>query len=138
MAVSDTDRQAAESWMQQETARHPIAVAARYNRRMDRIVVALDNGVELMFRPALAQGLEHATADDLATIEISPSGMGLHWPSLDADLYVPGLLAGALGSKRWMEVRQTATEKLVRGGATTAGSRTIGRASGRPRKTTVI
>jgi hypothetical protein len=26
----------------------------------------------------------------------------LHWPLLDADLYVPGLIEGALGLHRWM------------------------------------
>jgi Protein of unknown function (DUF2442) len=36
-------------------------------------------------------------------IKISPNGLGLHWPLLDADLYVPGLIEGAFGSRRWMQ-----------------------------------
>lgn len=133
MVITDTDRQTAESRMRQESARHPVAVAARYNRRMGRIVITLDNGVELMFRPALAQGLEHATAADLATIEISPSGQGLHWPSLDADLYVPGLLSGVLGSKQWLANRPTETDQHAQGTTKAVGSRT----GIRSRKTTV-
>jgi hypothetical protein len=27
----------------------------------------------------------------------------LHWPLLDADLYVPSLIEGAFGSRRWMQ-----------------------------------
>jgi hypothetical protein len=29
--------------------------------------------------------------------------LGLRWPLLDADLYVPGLIEGAFGSHRWMQ-----------------------------------
>jgi hypothetical protein len=38
----------------------------------------------------------------LSKIEISPSGLGLHFPAIDADLYLPALLDGFLGSRRWM------------------------------------
>jgi len=30
------------------------------------------------------------------------TGLGLHWPKLDADVYVPALLQGVFGSKQWM------------------------------------
>ena len=50
------------------------------------------------FPPHLAGGLDQAKPDDLVDIEISPSGLGLHFPKLDADLYLPALLEGALGS----------------------------------------
>jgi hypothetical protein len=41
-------------------------------------------------------------------IEISPSGLGLNFPALDADLYVPALLQGLLGSQAWMSQRAAA------------------------------
>jgi len=41
--------------------------------------------------------------DQLRKIKISPNGLGLHWPLLDADLYVPDLIEGAFGSRRWMQ-----------------------------------
>src|ERR1700683_2087116 len=41
----------------------------------------------------------------LEEIEISPSGFGIHFPKLDVDIYLPGLLEGFLGSKRWMAAR---------------------------------
>ena len=54
------------------------------------------------FRSDLPRGLKDADEDDLRDIEISPTGLDLHWPRLDADLYVPGLLAGRTGSLAWM------------------------------------
>ena len=78
------------------------AVSARYDRRSSRVVVNLSTGVQVAFPAALAEGLAGASPVDLSAIEISPSGLGLHWPSLDADLYVPSLLVGIFGSKRLM------------------------------------
>lgn len=78
------------------------AVRARYDRRAARIVVGLSNGVQIAFPAHLAEGLAEASADDLSDIEISPTGLGLHWPRLDADLYVPALMQGVFGSRTWM------------------------------------
>ena len=36
-------------------------------------------------------------------MEISPNGLGLHWPQLDANLYVAALIEGAFASRRWMQ-----------------------------------
>jgi hypothetical protein len=74
----------------------PAAVAARYDAKRDRVVVALTSGGEIAFPPRRAQGLERAKPSDLAVIEISPSGLGLHFPKLDADLWLPALLEGVL------------------------------------------
>ena len=73
------------------------------------MVVRLNTGVELAFPERLAEGLADASPDSLAEIEISPAGLGLHWPRLDADLYVPALLQGVFGSKGWM-ARQLGAE----------------------------
>jgi Protein of unknown function (DUF2442) len=79
----------------------PIAVAARYDRRSGRVVVTLSSGIEVMFGPDQAKGLQGAKPAQLGAIEISPSGLGLHFPKLDADLYLPPLLDGWLGARRW-------------------------------------
>lgn len=78
------------------------AVAARYDRRKSQVIVSLNTGVELSFPPELEQGLADASPDSLAEIDISPAGLGLHWPQLDADVYLPALLQGVFGSKSWM------------------------------------
>lgn len=108
MMITDEDRVAAEARMQAELENQPKAVRARYDKRRSRIVIKLDSGLELAFPPRLAQGLEYATPDELSVIDISPLGDGLHWPAIDADLYVPALLKGVFGSKSWM-ARQMAT-----------------------------
>lgn len=38
--------------------------------------------------------LRDATAEERANYEISPAGIGVHWPVLDEDLSVAGLMAG--------------------------------------------
>ena len=83
-------------------AAFPAVVSARYDRRISRIVITLASGLDLAFSPKHAQGLEHAHPADLVGAEITPSGLGIHFPKLDADVYIPALLEGFLGSKHWI------------------------------------
>ena len=76
----------------------PTAVAACYDRRIHRVVVRLNTGLEVAFQPYDAPGLETATLDDLSVIEIRPSGLDLHVPALAVDLHLPALLERVLGS----------------------------------------
>jgi hypothetical protein len=80
------------------------------------------------------QGLENATPKQLAEVEVTPSGYGLHWESLDVDLGVPELVAGLFGSKAWMSElgRQGGKSKSA---AKAQASRDNGKSGGRPRKT---
>ena len=57
-------------------ATEPFAVAARYDRRRNRIIVSLSTGLELAFPPHIAEGLEKAKPEDLTDFEISRSGFG--------------------------------------------------------------
>lgn len=132
MAISEQDLAQAEANMQalRETGH---AVSARYDRRRSRVVVALNTGVELAFPTRLAEGLAGASPDDLGEIEISPAGLGLHWPRLDADLYVPALLQGVFGSKSWMARQLGAEGGRARSQAKAAASRENGIKGGRPK-----
>ncbi|MEO8870641.1 MAG: DUF2442 domain-containing protein [Granulicella sp.] len=112
----------------------PTAIAARYDKRADRIVLSLSSKLEVMFAPKLAQGLEDASPTDLAKIEISPSGYGIHFPRLDADLYLPALLEGFLGSKKWMAARLGAAGGSKTSEKKSAAARANGLLGGRPRK----
>jgi hypothetical protein len=114
-------------------ARGPFAVAARYDRRRDRVVVNLNTGLELAFPPRMAQGLEHARPADLKDIELSPSGVGIHFPKVDAHLYLPALLQGVFGSKAWMAAQRGAAGGRSRSRVKAAASRGIGNRGGRPR-----
>ncbi len=139
MAIKDTlpdtvDINDANARGQKVLASTPTAITARYDRRVGRVVIALSSGLEIGFKPHDAQGLEAARPAQLADIEISPSGLGLHFPQLDADLYLPALLQGFLGSRQWMA---QAMGKI--GGKSVTpqkadAARANGRLGGRPRK----
>ena len=73
-------------------ATQPKAVTARYDRRVGRVVVGLSSGLEIAFKPHDVQGLQDARPAQLADIEITPSGLGLHFPQIDTDLYLPAVL----------------------------------------------
>jgi len=78
--------------------------------------------------------MENAKPSDLDVIEISPSGFGLHFPKLDADVWVPALLEGVFGSRRWMAARLGARGGRVKSRAKARAARANGRLGGRPRK----
>ena len=136
MTLSDADVRRAEKRMRAQLQAQPHATEARYDRRAAKIIVSLSNGLELGVPVRLAQGFSGASAAELGDIEISPTGLGLHWPKLDADLYLPALMGGVFGTRRWM-----ARVLGRRGGEATsaakkAAARANGRRGGRPRKET--
>jgi hypothetical protein len=67
------------------------------------IVITLEGDCEFAFPAVLAEELADAPRSKLTKIKISPNGLGLHWPLLDADLYVTGLIERVFGSHRWMQ-----------------------------------
>lgn len=115
-------------------SRVPKAVSARYDRRIRRVVVQLNSNLGIFFSPRDAEGLEHATPEQIADIEISPSGYGLHFPKLDADLYLPALLEGVFGSERWMASRMGMRGGRSKSAAKTMAARENGKKGGRPRR----
>jgi hypothetical protein len=112
----------------------PRVVAAHYDRKTGRVVIQLSSKLIVSFSPGDVEGLEDAKASQLSEIEISPSGFGIHFPAVDADLYVPALLEGLLGSKRWMASRLGRIGGQSRSGAKKAASVANGRLGGRPKK----
>ena len=90
------------------------AVAARYDKSSRRIVVDLANGMTLMAPAHLIEGLQEATAREMAEIEILGAGSGLYWPQLEVDIGVAGLLAGVFGTKAWMDALSRATSESGR------------------------
>jgi hypothetical protein len=107
----------------------PRAAAARYDPKLGRMIVDLTNGCTFAFPPHLAQGLETATDDQLSQVEILGNGYGLHWEALDADLSVPGLLAGLFGSQAYMARRAGQATSPAKA----AAARANGAKGGRPR-----
>jgi hypothetical protein len=136
MGLSEAGARRAESRMQERLPDQPRAISVRYEKRLERIVIALSTGLEFAVPVKLAQGLAGARPEDLREIEISPTGLGLHWPRLDADLHLPALLEGVLGSRCWMARRLGKAGGQVRSSGKAAAARANGKRGGRPRKRT--
>ncbi|MHB1552114.1 MAG: DUF2442 domain-containing protein [Vulcanimicrobiaceae bacterium] len=110
----------------------PRAVAATYRAKDDVIVIRFASEIEVTLPRRRLQGLQNASASELAALEVLGGEM-LHWESLDVDHYIPSLLQGVFGTRRWM------AEIGRRGGSTRseakrAAARKNGRKGGRPRR----
>ncbi len=127
-----TDAQIDAALARSEIARssEPRATSVRYDHPLGCVMVELSNGCTFAFPPRLAQGLEHATEDQLAQVEVLGTGYGLHWEALDVDLSVPGLLAGLLGTAGYMARRAGRATSPAKAAAAQAN----GARGGRPRK----
>ncbi len=110
----------------------PRAISARYLAGLDIVVITLASGVELRIPRKQLQGLENADARDVAKIELSGHGSSLHWEELDVDHYIPGLIEGVLGTRRWMaEIGHKGGSARSR--AKVLSSRANGKRGGRPK-----
>lgn len=130
MQPSDAELEAAEERGRIAMATEPRAVSARYDAKADRIVVELTSGATFAFPPSLVQTLCDATPEQLSEIEVSPVGFGLHWPQLDEDYTVKGLMNGVFGTAKWMAAKAGRATSPAKA----AAARANGAKGGRPRK----
>jgi hypothetical protein len=108
-------------------------VGAGYDHNCDTIDLQFRGGGSMSIPRRLIRGLNRASNSTLAAISVSPAGDALSWPSLNIDLYVPGLVERAFGSRLFAAVTGR------RGGRTkskakTAAAKANGRKGGRQRK----
>ena len=128
--LSDADIDAAVERGRIARQTEPRAASVRYDKKNSRIVIDLTNGCVFAFPPRLAQGLEQATDEELAAVEVLGAGYGLHWEALDVDLSVPGLLAGLFGTRAYMARKAGQATSPAKA----AAARANGAKGGRPRK----
>jgi hypothetical protein len=90
----------------------PPTVLARHVRiAEDRLVVLLSDGREISVPLGWYPRLAHGRAEERANWEIIGRGDGIHWPDLDEDISVEGLLAGRRSGEqpesfeRWLASR---------------------------------
>lgn len=135
MAVpSDEQLKTAEARGREILASEPRARAARYDRTSGRVVVDLVNGCSFAFPADLVEDLHGADPEALADVQVDGAGFNLHWPKLDADLYVPSLLAGVFGTRAWMTRELARIAGQTTSPAKAAAARANGAKGGRPRK----
>jgi hypothetical protein len=71
------------------------AVKAWYENQ--QICVMLEDEREIRFPVKKNSILKNAPVDKVSNIEIICNGSGIHWPDLDEDLSVTGILEGRFG-----------------------------------------
>lgn len=78
----------------------------------DTLTVELSDGRAIQVPVAWYPRLAHGTPRERANWLLIGGGPGIHWPDLDEDISVEGLLAGRASGesqrslKRWLESRQ--------------------------------
>ncbi len=131
IVFDDRHYQEATAKGEAERARAPIPTAARFDEASWRIVVDFSNGAAFMVPARSIQGLENATAAQLAEIELLGE-TGLHWESLDVDFTIAGLMNGIFGTAKFMDAQRRGGQS--RSTAKIEASRANGAKGGRPRK----
>lgn len=109
----------------------PRARSASYDRSAKVLAIELTNGSSFRVPIKLIPWLRDVPSSQLAKVEVSPSGEGLRWESVDMDLSVPGLLQEIFGTASWM--RQLASRGgRSRSAAKVQAARSNGAKGGRP------
>ncbi len=132
--VTDAQFKAAEARGRRMLETEPRASAAHYDQVTGRVVVDLINGCSYAFPAELVQDLHGASPAALAGVEVDGLGFNLHWPALDADLYVPALVSGIFGTRTWMTRELARVAGQATSPAKAAAARSNGAKGGRPRK----
>ena len=68
----------------------------------DILILTIDGELKRFQLNKISPVLEKASMEDRNNFKISPSGYGIHWPSLDEDISIDGLL-GVVHAPRWKE-----------------------------------
>ena len=110
----------------------PHAASAEYDPATGEVRVRLHNGASFAIPASALDELRGASCEDLGRIEVPPSGYGLHWPSLDVDIALEGMLEAAFGGA----VRSALARKAgaTRSRAKARAARENGSKGGRPRQ----
>ena len=130
--VSDGDIDSALERAKQFESQDPRVKNAHYDAKEDSIRLQFADGMTVSIPRQQLQGLERASRSQLSKIELVGNGTGLHWPFLDVDHYVLGLLAHRFGTRRWMnEIGRRGG--LAKSEAKSKAARRNGLKGGRPR-----
>ncbi len=93
------------------------SAALRVKVTQDEIVVTLVDGRVLSVPVAWYPRLSHGTKEERNTYDLMGRGTGIHWPLLDEDISVSGLLRGnpsfesEQSLQQWLDERASRTKK---------------------------
>jgi hypothetical protein len=111
-----------------------VAETVEHVPGLNLLIVKLNTGRRLVFPIEDLQGLDKAMHEDLQNYELLGRGTGISFPSLDVNLYVPALIEGVYGNRRWMAQLGRKGGK-ARSEAKRRASKTNGAKGGRPART---
>jgi Protein of unknown function (DUF2442) len=111
----------------------PLARSVEYVQKLNLLIVGLTNGRRLVIPVEDVEGLEKATHRQLKKYELHGRGSDISFPELDVDLYVPALIEGIYGNRRWM-AQLGSKGGRVKSAAKRRASRANGAKGGRPKK----
>ena len=80
----------------------PVAQTVEHIPALNLLILGLSNQRRLVLPVEDVQGLGKATHAQIQNFELLGHGTGIHFPDLDVDLYVPALIEGVYGNRRWM------------------------------------
>jgi hypothetical protein len=132
IGVSRGQIDAAIARARQFEAGDPRVTRAQYQAKEDLVSLYFTDGVRVSIPRKQLQGLERASQPELSKIEIVGNGTGLHWPLLDVDHHVLGLIEHRFGTKKWMNAIGR-RGGLVKSAAKAKAARRNGLKGGRPR-----
>ena len=115
----------------------PLARTVEHIQKLNLLIIGLTNGRRLVIPVEDVQGLQKATHRQLKKYELHGRGSDISFPEIDVDLYVPALIEGVYGNRRWM------SELGRKGGSAKSeakrlSSRANGAKGGRPRKVAAV
>ena len=96
----------------------PTAKEVRYLSEPQLLLLVMENGRRFAIPREDIQGIATAPMAKVLRVELEDFGSAVHWPLLDLDLSVEGLLKGITGNQRWM---QQLRWKKAQANAATAG-----------------
>jgi Protein of unknown function (DUF2442) len=97
------------------------------------IIIKMSDGSVHGIPKSKLEGLADATNEAASNFEITEDGLGLRWPDIDLDMFVPALLQGIYGTRAWMSSLGRLGGR-ARSEAKRTAARLNGLKGGRPRK----
>ena len=99
--------------MSSSTVDNQVVTASNVRADDDVLTVELSDGRVLSVPVAWYPRLSHGTVEERNNWRLIGAGRGIHWPDLDEDISVEGLLGGKPSGesqtsfKKWLDTRST-------------------------------
>ncbi len=115
----------------------PVARTVEHDAKLNVLIIRLSNDRRLVLPLEDIQELGQATPEQLRKYELLGRGTGISFPDLDVDLYIPALIEGVYGNRRWMALLGSKGSR-AKSSVKRLASQKNGAKGGRPRKAVAV